>query len=61
LPQPGKVVVNLPDNHLQYAVTWYGLAVALVGVFAAWAFSTGRRKVHPEAAGGPPRPPSRSL
>jgi surfeit locus 1 family protein len=38
LPQPGKLVVSLPDNHLQYAVTWYGLAIVLVVVFAAWAF-----------------------
>ena len=33
LPQPGKLVVNLPDNHLQYAITWFGLALALAGVF----------------------------
>lgn len=32
LPIPGRIVVNLPDNHLQYAITWYGLAAALVGV-----------------------------
>jgi surfeit locus 1 family protein len=43
LPQPGKLVVALPDNHLQYAVTWYGLAVALVGVFIVWARSSRRR------------------
>jgi surfeit locus 1 family protein len=36
-PQPGKIVVNLPNNHLQYAVTWYGLALVLVVVFVAWA------------------------
>jgi surfeit locus 1 family protein len=38
LPEPGKVVVSLPDNHLQYAVTWYGLAIVLVVVFALRAF-----------------------
>jgi surfeit locus 1 family protein len=43
LPQPGKLVVALPDNHLQYAVTWYGLAVALVGVFIVWARTSRRR------------------
>jgi surfeit locus 1 family protein len=42
LPQPGKLVVNLPDNHLQYAVTWYGLALVLVGVFVAWAWPSFR-------------------
>jgi surfeit locus 1 family protein len=42
LPQPGKLVVVLPDNHLQYAVTWYGLAAALVVVFVVWAFGSRR-------------------
>jgi surfeit locus 1 family protein len=46
LPQPGRLAVNMPDNHLQYAVTWYGLAAVLAGVFISWAFtsrtSTGR-------------------
>ncbi len=37
LPQPGKLVVRLPDNHLQYAITWYGLALALAGVYGAYA------------------------
>jgi surfeit locus 1 family protein len=38
LPSPGRIVVNLPNNHLQYIITWYGLAAALAGVFFAWAF-----------------------
>ena len=42
LPHPGKLVVTLPDNHLQYALTWYGLAIVLVVVFATWAFGSGR-------------------
>jgi len=46
LPQPGKIVVNLPDNHLQYAITWFGLALVLVVVFISWAFSSRRRDVH---------------
>jgi len=37
LPQPGKLVVNLRNAHLQYAVTWYGLALVLVVVFIVWA------------------------
>jgi surfeit locus 1 family protein len=32
LPKPGKLTVNLPDNHLQYAITWFGLALGLAGV-----------------------------
>jgi surfeit locus 1 family protein len=36
-PQPGKLVVQLLNNHLQYAITWYGLALVLVVVFVAYA------------------------
>ena len=41
-PQPGKLVPNLSNNHLQYAVTWYGLALVLLGVFAAFALKSRR-------------------
>lgn len=34
LPQGGVTLINLPNSHLQYAMTWYGLALALAGVFA---------------------------
>jgi surfeit locus 1 family protein len=36
LPQPGKLTVTLPNNHLQYAITWFGLAIVLVAVFVAY-------------------------
>ena len=48
LPQPGRLVVSLPDNHLQYALTWYGLALVLAGTFISWAFASRREK-----SGGP--------
>ena len=35
LPVGGVTIVDLPNNHLQYAVTWYGLAAALAGVASA--------------------------
>ncbi len=38
LPLGGVTQVDLPNNHLQYAVTWYGLAVALAGVLIAARF-----------------------
>ena len=41
-PQPGKLVPSLPNNHLQYAVTWYGLAAVLVVVFIVWAVKSRR-------------------
>ena len=36
LPVGGVTIVDLPNNHLQYAVTWYGLAAALAGVLGVW-------------------------
>ena len=36
LPKPGRLLVALPDNHLQYALTWFGLALALGGVYVTW-------------------------
>jgi surfeit locus 1 family protein len=42
LPQPGKLEVRLRNEHLQYVVTWYGLALVLAVVFAIWALKTGR-------------------
>ncbi|WP_075217005.1 SURF1 family protein [Mongoliimonas terrestris] len=35
LPQGGETVIAFSNNHLQYAITWYGLALALVVVFVA--------------------------
>jgi surfeit locus 1 family protein len=36
LPKPGKLAVALPDNHMQYAITWFGLAAGLAGVYGVW-------------------------
>lgn len=38
-----ELIARIPDNHLSYALTWFGLAVTLIGVFAAFAWQ-GRRK-----------------
>ena len=46
LPQPGKLTVNLPNNHLQYAITWFGLAVVLAAFFIAFARSRRREGAH---------------
>lgn len=32
LPVGGVTIIELPNNHLQYAITWYGLALTLIGV-----------------------------
>jgi surfeit locus 1 family protein len=36
LPEGGRTRINFPNDHLQYAITWFGLAAALAGVFDAW-------------------------
>lgn len=43
LPIGGVTLIDMPNNHLQYAVTWYGLAAALVGVLAV-AFWRSRKR-----------------
>ena len=38
LPQGGETVLDLPNNHLSYALTWFGLAAGLLGVYAVFAW-----------------------
>ena len=35
-PRAGTTRVSFSNNHLQYVITWYGLALALVGVYIAF-------------------------
>jgi surfeit locus 1 family protein len=35
-PVPAENLPRPPNNHLQYAFTWFGLAGALMAVFVAW-------------------------
>ena len=42
LPRPGKIVPQLRNDHLQYALTWYALALVLVVVFVIWARNPAR-------------------
>jgi surfeit locus 1 family protein len=53
-PNPFALVAGIdplpPERHLGYAITWWGLAVMLVGVYLAYHISVGRlRLVPPEA------------
>ena len=41
-PTPISDVPELPDNHLQYALTWFGLAIVLVVIYFVFHHSRGR-------------------
>ena len=42
-PEPRLAAVNLSNRHLEYALTWYGLAATLAGVYIAFAWTRRRR------------------
>ncbi|MDP3414602.1 SURF1 family protein [Falsiroseomonas sp.] len=37
LPDPARSLPRPTNSHLGYVITWYGLALSLLGVFAVWA------------------------
>lgn len=55
LPQAGETPLTFSNSHLQYAVTWYGLAIVLVGVYGAFAW----RRLRPLPDHGAPPPEAR--
>lgn len=42
-PKGGVTRLELPNRHLEYALTWYGLAASLIAVFAAFAVTRWRQ------------------
>jgi surfeit locus 1 family protein len=49
LPVGGQTRLDLPNDHLQYAITWYALAAGLLSVYIAFI----RRRLAQGAAGSP--------
>jgi surfeit locus 1 family protein len=48
LPKGGVTLVDLPNRHLEYAITWYGLGGTLLAVYAAFVAGRLRRpKIDP--------------
>jgi surfeit locus 1 family protein len=43
LPIGGVTMIDMPNDHLQYAITWYGLAAALAGVLGSWLWRSRRK------------------
>lgn len=47
LPQGGETVIEFPNNHLGYAMTWFGFALLTPGLLAYWIF----RQIRPDPRG----------
>ena len=52
LPIGAKTELNLRNAHLSYAMTWYGIALALVGVYGAFHYQAGRLRFGGKAQQG---------
>jgi surfeit locus 1 family protein len=37
-PAGGATAIDIPNNHLSYAITWFGIAGGLIGVYGAFAW-----------------------
>lgn len=42
LPIGGQTRVSLPNNHIQYAFTWFGLAIAMLVIFVIYGLKRGQ-------------------
>jgi surfeit locus 1 family protein len=47
LPRGGQVRLDLPDDHLHYALTWFALAAAMAVVYGIWMWRSLRRRKRP--------------
>ncbi|MAZ02959.1 MAG: hypothetical protein CMN56_07460 [Sneathiella sp.] len=49
LPIGGQTRISLPNNHIQYAFTWLGLAVAMIVIYVVYGLKRGQAKQNPDA------------
>jgi surfeit locus 1 family protein len=42
VPVGGQTRLDIPNDHLQYAITWFLLAAALAGVYLAYHWENGQ-------------------
>jgi cytochrome oxidase assembly protein ShyY1 len=49
VPKPAALSVHLKDDHMQYAITWFGLAAAMAIAFAVWLFGQRRGRLKPQS------------
>jgi surfeit locus 1 family protein len=61
LPQGGETAVDLPNNHLGYAITWYGLGLGLVLVYLPYMWKRfSDRRAEKRAQDGRGLPPAQA-
>jgi surfeit locus 1 family protein len=53
LPIGGQTHLDIPNDHLQYALTWLGIALALAGVYLAYHWENGRLSINGRTKGKP--------
>ena len=46
IPMPANGKITIPNNHLQYAITWYGIALGLLVVYFSWHRQNGLLKIN---------------
>jgi surfeit locus 1 family protein len=46
LPIGGQTRLDIPNDHLQYALTWFGIALALAGVYLSYHWEHGRLAIN---------------
>jgi surfeit locus 1 family protein len=46
LPVGGQTHLDIPNDHLQYAITWFGIALALIGVYLSYHWENGRLSIN---------------
>ena len=45
VPVGGQTRLDIPNDHLQYAITWFLIALAMIGVYLAYHWENGRLDV----------------
>jgi surfeit locus 1 family protein len=46
VPVGGQTRLDIPNDHLQYAITWFLLGMALIGVYLAFHWQNGRLEIN---------------
>ena len=46
VPIGGQTRLDIPNDHLQYALTWFGIALAMAGVYLAYHWENGRLAIN---------------